>query len=158
KLDIKVTPDVIDNSYYFGISLVNESEEGIIAAFKYAIYKFTSLFEQILKTLLYLITGRLSLNALSGPIGIYKVVGEVAKEGLINILYLLGYISLNVGVVNLIPLPAFDGGRAFIMIIEGVTRKKVNQKIENTIHTIGLILLLILMLVITISDIIKIIG
>lgn len=157
KLDVKVTPVVIDNSYYFGISLLNESEEGIIAAFKYAIYKFTSLFEQILKTLLYLITGRLSLNALSGPIGIYKVVGEVAKEGFINIIYLLGYISLNVGVVNLIPLPAFDGGRAFIMIIEGVTRKKVNQKIENTIHTIGLILLLILMLVITISDIIKII-
>jgi len=123
------------------------------------VYAFTltlSLIDQMVYTLLYLITGKLKLTSLSGPVGIYQVVGESAKYGFINVVYLIGYICINVGFINLIPLPAFDGGRVLFMIIEAIKGKPVSPKVENTIHAIGLILLMILMVVITFNDIVRI--
>ena len=123
------------------------------------VYAFTltlSLIDQMVYTLLYLITGKLKLTSLSGPVGIYQVVGESAKYGFINVVYLIGYICINVGFINLIPLPAFDGGRVLFMIIEVIKGKPVSPKVENTIHAIGLILLMILMVVITFNDIVRI--
>ena len=123
------------------------------------VYAFTltlSLIDQMVYTLLYLITGKLKLTSLSGPVGIYQVVGESAKYGFINVVYLIGYICINVGFINLIPLPAFDGGRVLFMIIEAIKGKPVSPKVENTIHAVGLILLMILMVVITFNDIVRI--
>lgn len=123
------------------------------------VYAFTltlSLIDQMIYTLVYLITGKLKLTSLSGPVGIYQVVGESAKYGFINVVYLIGYICINVGFINLIPLPAFDGGRVLFMIIEAIKGKPVSPKVENTIHAVGLILLMILMVVITFNDIIRI--
>ena len=105
----------------------------------------------------YLITGKLSLSNLSGPVGIYQVVDGVRKTGIVNIIYLIAYLCINVGVINILPLPAFDGGRAFFLIIEKITHRKVNQKFENTVHMIGFYLLLVLMVVITYHDILRII-
>ena len=82
-------------------------------------------------------------------------MGESAKAGFINLIYLLGFISLNVGFMNLLPIPALDGGRILFLIIEKIKGSKVDPKVENTIHTIGFALLMILMLVITFNDIIK---
>ena len=106
-------------------------------------------------TLIYLFTGKLSLKNLSGPIGIYSIVGEAAKLGFINLVYLTALLSLNVGFINILPLPAFDGGRLFFMIIEKIKGSPVKPEIENRIHSIGLILLIILMLVICFNDIVK---
>ena len=102
-----------------------------------------------------LFTGRLGLDSLSGPVGIYQVVGEQRKAGFENIMYLTAYISINVGFVNLIPFPAFDGGRALFLIIEKIRKKPVKREVENTIHSIGFVLLMILVVVITIKDVIK---
>ena len=104
----------------------------------------------------YLFTGVLSLNSLSGPVGIFTVVGETAKTGLVNIIYLLAFISINVGFMNLLPIPAFDGGRLLFLIIEKIKGSPVNSKVENVIHSIGFILLMTLMVVITYNDIIRI--
>ena len=104
----------------------------------------------------YLVTGQLSLNNLSGPIGIYNVVGQSADAGFINIIYLIAYLCINVGFINIIPIPAFDGGRILFLIIEKIKGSKINPKIENTIHSIGLLFLLILMVLVTYNDIIKI--
>ena len=103
----------------------------------------------------YLITGKLSLSSLAGPIGIYNLVGESAKAGLINLVYLVGYLCVNVGVINIIPLPAFDGGHILFIIIEAIKGKPISPKVENTIHAVGMIFLLLLMLVVTINDIIR---
>ena len=103
----------------------------------------------------YLITGKLSLSNLSGPVGIYNIVGESAKAGLINLIYLTGYLSINVGFINLLPIPAFDGGRILFLVIEKIRRKPIKPEIENTIHGVGLVLLMILMVVITYNDIIR---
>ena len=101
-----------------------------------------------------LFTGKLGFNAVSGPVGIYSVVG-MAKGSMLLLLYLTAYLSINVGFMNLLPFPAFDGGRAFLLIIEKITRKKVPLKVESIINGIGFILLMILMVVITIKDIIN---
>lgn len=110
-----------------------------------------------------LVTGRYGLNDLSGPVGTVDVIGDavsqaVTLEGLQSLFMMIALITINVGVFNLLPLPALDGGRLLFLIIEGVTRKKVPAKFEGLVHFIGLILLFALMAVVTFSDIRKMIG
>ena len=120
------------------------------------IHKGASLFRQMWYTVKFLFTGVVGVNDLSGPVGIYSIVGQQREAGLKSILFLVAYLSINVGFINLLPLPAFDGGHIIFIIIE-ILRfgKPVNPKIENYIHTIGMILLMILMLYVTIHDIIR---
>ena len=143
--------------YKYGLALENKVHKGIIPSIKFGFTKVVDLLEQMAKIIFYLITGKLSLSNLSGPVGIYNIVGESAKAGFINIIYLIAYLCVNVGFINLIPLPAFDGGRAFFLLIEKLTGKKIPPKVENTIHTIGFVLLMILMVAITYNDIMRII-
>ena len=119
------------------------------------IVKTGSLFRQMFVTVGYLFTGRISVSQLSGPVGIYSIVGEQAKSGISSILYLIAYLSINVGFLNLLPLPAFDGGHILFIIIEKIKGSPVKPELENKIHTIGLYALLILMLFITVNDIIR---
>ena len=156
-----VTPTLVtedgNTSYLYGFSLKNDYEYGFFNAIRYAFIKTFSLIKQMLLIIIYLISGKLSLNNLSGPIGIYSVVAEVSKTGFLNILYLISYLCINVGFINLLPIPAFDGCRILFLMIEKIKGSKVNQKVENTVHSIGFILLMILMLLITYNDIIKLI-
>ena len=117
--------------------------------------KSCSLFKQMGITFGYLVTGGIRLNQLSGPVGIYSIVGESSKTGLANILYLVAFLSINVGFINLLPFPAFDGGHILFIVIEKLRGKPVSPELENKIHTVGMILLLLLMLVVTVNDIIK---
>ena len=155
-----------DAIYKYGISLTSKVTSVKINSFKdfwnnvyhafiYSFQTFFGLIDQMFNIIGYLCTGKLSLSSLSGPVGIYEVVGESAKYGFINVVYLVGYICVNVGFINLLPLPAFDGGRVFFMIIEAIRKKPVSPKIENIIHAVGLTLLMILMVVITFNDIIR---
>ena len=144
-------------SYKYGFEIDSEAKKGILPAVKYAFVKFASIFAQMVLVIGYLFTGKLGLSSLSGPIGIFNVVGQSAQAGFINLIYLTGFISLNVGFMNLLPIPALDGGRILFLIIEKIKGSKVDIKVENTIHTIGFVLLMILMVVITFNDIIRII-
>ena len=72
-----------------------------------------------------------------------------------NVIFLIAYLCINVGFINLLPIPAFDGGRVLFMIIEKIKGKPITPKTENIIHTVGLILLMILMVVITGQDIMR---
>ena len=159
KETIKVKPAKIkvngEETYKYGIGMKQEKEHGFVPALKYMVNKSKSLFKQMGITFGYLVTGGIRLNQLSGPVGIYSIVGEQAKTGLANILYLVAYLSINVGFINLLPLPAFDGGHILFIIIEKLRGKLVSPELENKIHTIGMILLLLLMLVVTVNDIIK---
>ena len=89
------------------------------------------------------------------PVGMYKVVDDGVALGLNYMIYLTAFLSINVGFINILPFPAFDGGRVFFLIVEAIRRKPVNAKFENTCHTIGFILLLLLMFYITIQDLIR---
>lgn len=157
--NIKVKPKKIKQGkevgYKYGIGLESKIDKGIIPSIKFAFTKTYDLLEQMVKIIAYLVTGKLSLNNLSGPIGIYNIVGESAKAGIISLIYLTAYLCINVGFINLIPIPAFDGGRALFLIIEKIRGKKINPKIENTIHMVGLVLLMLLMIVISYNDILR---
>ena len=142
-------------SYKYGIGLGDQVKHGIFEAIKYSFSKFASLVTQMFLVIVNLFTGKLGISSMSGPVGIFNVVGESAKAGFINLVYLVGFISLNVGFMNLLPIPALDGGRILFLIIEKIKGSKVDMKVENTIHTIGFALLMILMLVITFNDILR---
>lgn len=142
-------------TYYYGFSYKNNYEKGFLPALKYAFTNVFSLIHQMVLVIFYLITGKLSLNNLSGPVGIYNIVGEASKYGLLTMMNLIGLLCVNVGFINILPLPAFDGGRLLFLIIEKIKGKPVDSKIENTIHAVGMILLMVLMVVITYNDIMR---
>ena len=141
--------------YEYGFTITGKEEKGIVAAIKYAFVKFVSIMEQMFYTVWYLITGKISLKLLSGPVGIFSIVGTAAKTGFMSVLSLLALISVNVGFINLLPIPAFDGGHILFLIIEKIKGSKVNPKVENTIHTVFFVLLMVLMLYITFNDILR---
>lgn len=156
----KFKADTVDENgttnYKYGFSLINQKQRGFFSSIKYAFTKTIELIEYMFFVIWYLITGKIRLTNLSGPIGIFTMVGETAKEGLINLVYLMAIISVNVGFINFLPLPAFDGGRILFLIIEKIKGSPVNPKIENIIHTVGLGLLMLLMVFITYNDILRI--
>lgn len=142
-------------SYAYGMGLDTTKHYGLKNAFTYATSKFGSTFNSMIVTIKALFTGKIGVNALSGPVGIYSIVGAQSKAGLSGLLYLLAYLSINVGFINLIPFPAFDGYRAVIILFEKITGKKVNAKVDAIVNNIGLMLLFALMIFITIKDILK---
>lgn len=144
---------LLGNSY--GFYIAGEETKGFIGAIKYAFTKFFSTVEQMIFTVVYLITGDISLSMLSGPVGIFSIVGEAGKAGFASIVSLLCLICVNVGFINFLPLPAFDGGHILFIIIEKIKGSRINPKVENTIHNIGFILLMLLMLLVTYNDIIR---
>ena len=155
----KIKPKKIEEngeeSYRYGIGMQQERTKGIGNAFIYTFKKTKSIFKQMFITVGYLFTGGIRLSQLSGPVGIYSIVGQQRSAGLASILYLMAFLSINVGFINLLPIPAFDGGHILFIIIEMIKGSPVKPEIENKIHTFFLILLMLLMVVITINDIIR---
>lgn len=115
-------------------------------------YKWTKL---ILVSLGQLITGQFSIDDLSGPVGIYNLTGQVAESGVISLLSLTAVLSVNLGLFNLLPFPALDGGRLLFFLFEAVRGKPIDRQKEGMVHFIGFALLMLLMLVVTWNDIRK---
>ncbi len=107
---------------------------------------------------LLLFNENVGVTDLSGPVGIYDATRTFLHGGFLSIVFWIAFLSVNIGFMNLLPLPALDGGRLVFIIIEGVTRKKISSKIENIVHFIGFILLLSLIVFITGNDILRLIG
>lgn len=143
----------VDEEY--GFLLDGSKTKGLWTSFKYAFLKTGAVLHQMVLVIAYLVTGKISTDALAGPVGIYSIINDASKLGFLNIMYINAIISINVGFINLLPIPAFDGGHLLFLIIEKIKGKPVNQKVENVIHTIGFALLMILMLFITYKDIIR---
>ena len=161
-VEVELTPKKVkedgEKIYRYGFAITDEVETGFFASLKYAFSKTLSLIHQMILIIGYLITGNLGLNSLSGPVGIFGIVGTAADAGIWSVLSLIALLSVNVGFINLLPIPAFDGGRLLFIIIEKIKGKPVDPKLENTIHAVGLFLLMALMLLITYNDIIRLIG
>ena len=114
-------------------------------AISYSMVVFRSLFD--------LIAGRYGISAISGPVGVTAAIGSVAKQNLFNLIPIMALITINLGLFNLLPLPALDGGRIIFILFEMVFRKPVPQKYESLVHFIGIILLLTFMAIISFKDI-----
>ena len=95
------------------------------------------------------------LNKLGGPVAIFKASSDAAKNGLENVLYFLAVISINIGIFNLIPIPALDGGKIVLNILEAIRRKPLKQEIETYVTMAGVVIMVVLMLAVTWNDIMR---
>jgi regulator of sigma E protease len=102
-----------------------------------------------------LFTGDLPMRELTGPVGIVYIVGDVAKNGLMQLAQLTALISLNLGIVNLLPIPALDGCRFIFLFIRKATGKAVTDEMEGRVHFVGLMLLFALMIFVTFQDVVR---
>lgn len=108
-----------------------------------------------------LFTGQAGFNELSGPVGMATAIGQVAEQGfaqsflagLNNIIYFMALITVNLGIFNILPIPALDGGRLFFIIVEAIRGKPINPEKEGIIHFVGFALLILLMIAVTVKDI-----
>ena len=156
--NIKVTPRLENNIRKIGVNFQEEyniKNFSIVKGFKKGLITFLNLTGMLYKFLGMLITGQLGLGGVSGPVGVVKEIGNAAKTGVANLIFLLAYININLGVFNLLPIPALDGGRAIFILIEMIFGKKISEEKEGYIHMVGLILLLALIAIVTIKDVIK---
>jgi len=124
---------------------------------KHSFFRAASTIKMIWESLYDMITGRYGMESVSGPVGVTEALGEAASEGTENLIYLAVVISMNLGIMNLLPFPALDGGRLLFQLIELVRRKPVKPEVEGMVHFTGLVLLMILFVVITFKDIMNLI-
>ena len=157
-----VLKDVVVPSYESqGIVLGNmdfliyrEAEFNFITVIKHTWFRSLSNVKMVYDSLFGLFSGRYGVDAVSGPVGITKVLGQAAEYGFITVLNLVVIISINLGVMNLLPIPALDGGHLFIYLIEIVRRKPMKRELEGIINLVGLVLMLALAVLVAIKDII----
>ncbi len=158
-----LTPEIIQETKKVGIgvgltAIGTVSYPWYIAIFEsvkitmYFIKEILIAFYNLIKNLI--ITHRVSVE-LSGPVGIAVMTGEVTRLGFIYILQFAALLSINLAIINFMPFPALDGGRVLFLIIEKLRGKAVNARIESLIHSIGLYVLLLLVVVVTYKDILK---
>ncbi len=121
---------------------------------KQAVFRSFSTVKMIWESFIDLITGRYGLEQMSGPVGVTTAVSEAAGSGAVDFLYLVAVITVNLGIFNLFPLPALDGGRLLFQVIELVRRKPVKPEFEGYVHFVGIVLLMVLMVIITFKDIV----
>ncbi|WP_234978596.1 RIP metalloprotease RseP [Anaerosalibacter sp. Marseille-P3206] len=137
------------------IGIVPSYKKSFLLALKGGVQTTGTVLGLMFKFLGMLFKGQVSRGDLSGPVGVIYTVGEAAKYGFLNLLYIAGFISVNLGFFNLLPIPALDGSRIFFMLIELIRGKPVNPEKEGFVHFVGFVLLMILMIVVTYSDIVK---
>ena len=128
-------------------------EKSFFKTFKYGFTQTFDTTKMIVTNLVMLITGQLSIEMLSGPVGIYDATDQIVKTGFTNFLMWTAMLSVNLGIINLVPLPALDGGRLLFVGIEAIRGKPVSAQKEGFVHFIGFALLILLMLVVTWNDI-----
>ena len=162
KHEVTITPKQgEDGGYYIGISPERVSKANVLTAVEYGFYEMKFLIDSTIESLKMLVTGKVGLNQLSGPVGIADAGQELydQENGILgnslNFLYLGIFLSANLGVMNLLPLPALDGGRLIFLIAEAIRGKRIAPNKEGWVHAIGLILLLGLMVFIMFNDIRK---
>lgn len=159
------TGEVVAESYMIGISGLGMREKGNpLEILQYSVYEVRYWIVSTYESLGMLFTGKLGVKDLSGPVGIVDVIGDTydaaAEVGaltvLLSMLDMAILLTANLGVMNLLPLPALDGGRLVFLLIEAITRKKVSTTVEAVIHFVGLILLFGLMIFVMFNDIMRI--
>lgn len=111
---------------------------------------------ELIRVLFQAVTGQVKADV-AGPVGIVSLIGDTTEQGMAYLLVLVAYLSINLGIINLLPLPALDGCRLVFLAVEAIRRKPLPREKEGMVHFIGLVLLLGLMLVITYSDIVRLV-
>lgn len=156
--------DKTTGMYTMGVLLSYDRVHGsFVEHLKQAYYETGFFIESTLSSLKMLVTGQAKVNDMIGPVGLTSVVGEAIKDerggidsnAIFNIMNLASLISANLGVINLLPIPAFDGGRLLLILIEAIRRKKMNPKTEEKVIVVGFMILIALSVLILFNDVIR---
>ncbi len=131
------------------------ADKNIINVLKESLFKTISIARLVWLSLIDLITGVASVSDLSGPIGVASAIGEASSIGISSFLFIFAFITINIGIFNLLPFPALDGGRFIFLLIESIRKKPIKPEIEGYIHITGFALLILLILFVTFNDIFK---
>lgn len=153
-------PTVEQQGQTFGIidfKITGFKEKNFFTVFSLSLRKAALVMRMCWESIFDLITGRYTLEAVSGPVGISAAIGDAASAGFLSLLNITVLISMNLGFMNLVPFPALDGGRLITILIEMITRKKIPAKIEAMINSIGLAILFIFMIIVLFKDTISLI-
>lgn len=132
-------------------------KQGILSSIKIGFQQTYELTALLLSGLWMMISGGVSMNDVAGPVGITQLVGEAAQVGGVFLLSFAAFLSINLGILNLLPIPALDGSRIVFAMVEAVRRKPLEPEKEGFIHWIGFLFLIGLMLLVTYNDIIRLI-
>lgn len=161
---VEVTPELYE-SKALGVYTTYEREKvGVLGVIKYSAIEVKYWIETTVKSLGMLITGKVKTDELSGPVGIVNIIGDSYESSksagttmvFLNLFNMCILLSANLGVMNLLPIPALDGGRLVFLLLEAIRGKPIDQEKEGLVHLVGLVALMALMLFITYNDIIKI--
>ncbi len=136
---------------------VKAEERNFFNLMKQTFFRSVSSVKMVYDSLIGLITGRFGIEAVSGPIGVVETVGQAARNGFLSFIYIVAILTINLGVMNLLPFPALDGGRFLLLIVEGIRRKPLNRNVEGYINFAGMIILFAFMIFISFKDVFKII-
>lgn len=166
RYEVTVEPELVNGSYKYGIvgSVNYRVKTNVLDTLKYSFYEVGYWIDTTLQSLKMLVSGGVTLDDMSGPVGVVDMIGETYEESkssgtfyiwlnMVNIAILL---TANLGVMNLLPIPALDGGRLVFLLVEAVCGKRTNPELEGKIHFAGLMLLMLLMVVIMFNDLKKI--
>ncbi len=152
-IEVKPVLDTTEKRYMIGIQSLRK--HSVLASVQYGFETTGKVTKMILEYLPKLFQGNNFANDVVGPVGIVVMIGEASKSGLANVIGLAALISINLGLMNLLPLPALDGGRILFLIIEIIFRRPVKEEWEANIHKLGFVLLIGLTIVIFVKDIFK---
>ena len=154
--DVEFESEEYEGITYLSVDFSVYGEEKTILNFaKYTVKTACAYCAVIYRSLFDLLAGKYGISAVSGPVGITRVMGNAAKQDLLNLLPIMALITINLGLFNLLPIPALDGGRIVFIMLEMLLRRPVAKKYEPYVHGIGFAVLIIFMILICIKDIIS---
>ena len=158
QVEVLLTPEFNEERNTYVIGAQCRVSHNPVKAVGYGARGTVRMFGIMIDSLKMILSGGASLEDISGPVGMVQMVGETSSQGLWSYGFLVALICVNLAVINMLPLPALDGGRILIVIFSWITGKAVSPKVEGMIHAVGIVLLLGLAVLVTFSDIGKLIG
>lgn len=144
-----------ENSKEKVLGITSKLERNLIVSIKESLNTFFYFIGSMFDILKQLFTGKVGVGQLSGPIGVVGAISSAASNGLYSLLYITAFLSVNLGFINLLPIPALDGGRLVFLFIELILGRPVSRSKEGLIHTIGFIFLMCLILFVSFKDVIR---
>ncbi len=156
KIDLEVTPISVEygnvTGYILGIE-VEQAEKNLTNNIYYGFWETVEFLSATKDGLIMLLTGNVQLNQMTGPVGISEMV--VQTSGVYDFVYLLAVVSLSLGITNLLPIPALDGGRMVLLLVEAIRKKKIAEETELKIQTLGFTFLILLSLYVSFNDVVR---
>lgn len=162
--NIKFNTQTTNGQTYIALDFyVEPIERNFVTVITQTFRQTYSVVRMIWASLIGLVTGQFSMNDISGPIGAASAISEATSmgldtsfiDGLNNLLFMMMVISVNLGIFNMLPVPALDGGRFFFLLIEAIFRKPVPAKYEGLVHSIGFIILIAFMIIVSLNDVFR---